>query len=121
MPETASPQPPARLLSLDVFRGATIAGMMLVNNPGTWSSIYPPLEHAEWNGWTYTDTIFPFFLWIVGVAIPLSTSRRLEAGQSRRGLFLHAVRRAVIIFALGFFLNSFGFLFDGSTWHHYFT
>ena len=101
-------------MSLDVFRGATIAGMMLVNNPGTWSAIYPPLEHATWHGWTYTDTIFPFFLWIVGVAIPLSTSRRLEAGQSRRELFLHAVRRAVIIFALGLFLNSFGYLIDGS-------
>src|SRR4051794_25486815 len=97
----------ARLMSLDVFRGATIAGMMLVNNPGSWDHIYPPLEHAEWNGWTFTDTIFPFFLWIVGVAIPLSTSRRIEQGQSRRQLFLHALRRAVIIFALGFLLASF--------------
>src|SRR6185295_14811495 len=99
-----------RLMSLDVFRGVTIASMMLVNNPGSWSHIYAPLEHADWNGWTFTDTIFPFFLWIVGVAIPLSTSGRLEQGQSRRQLFLHAVRRAVVIFALGFFLNSFSFL-----------
>jgi len=115
MSEAAAPQPAAgRLMSLDVFRGATIAGMMLVNNPGSWSHIYPPLDHAEWNGWTFTDTIFPFFLWIVGVAIPLSTSRRLEAGQSRGELFRHALRRAVIIFALGFFLNSFTFLIDGS-------
>src|SRR6188474_1387246 len=103
-----------RLMSLDVFRGVTIASMMLVNNPGSWSHIYAPLDHAEWNGWTFTDTIFPFFLWIVGVAIPLSTSRRLEQGQSRRQLFLHALRRAVIIFALGFFLNSFIFFIDGS-------
>ena len=51
-----------RLLSLDVFRGATIAAMMLVNNPGTWSSIYSPLRHAEWHGWTFTDLVFPFFL-----------------------------------------------------------
>lgn len=87
---------------------------MLVNNPGTWAHVYPPLEHAEWNGWTFTDTIFPFFLWIVGVAIPLSTSRRLEAGQSRAELFRHALRRAVIIFALGFFLNSLLFFIDGS-------
>ncbi|MEP6704974.1 MAG: DUF5009 domain-containing protein, partial [Acidobacteriota bacterium] len=60
-----------RLLSLDVFRGMTIAGMVLVNNPGTWSSIYGPLEHAPWHGITPTDYIFPFFLFIVGVAVPL--------------------------------------------------
>ncbi|MCX6892563.1 MAG: DUF5009 domain-containing protein [Verrucomicrobia bacterium] len=105
---------PARLMSLDVFRGATIAGMILVNNPGTWSAAYKPLLHAEWHGWTFTDLIFPFFLWIVGVAIPLSTARRLEQGQGRRGLLLHALRRCAIIFALGFFLNSFNYLLDGS-------
>src|SRR6266516_1380264 len=118
MSEAVPPQPSApgagRLMSLDVFRGVTIASMMLVNNPGSWSHIYAPLEHAEWNGWTFTDTIFPFFLWIVGVAIPLSTSRRLEQGQSRGQLFRHAVRRAAILFALGFFLNSFSFFIDGS-------
>lgn len=113
-PASTAPAAPNRLMSLDVFRGATIAAMMLVNNPGSWSHIYPPLAHAEWNGWTFTDTIFPFFLWIVGVAIPLSSSRRLEAGQSRRELFLHALRRAAIIFALGFFLNSFAWFIDGS-------
>ena len=105
---------PNRLMSLDVFRGATIAAMMLVNNPGTWSHIYPPLRHADWHGWTFTDTIFPFFLWIVGVAIPLSVARRLEQGQSRRELLRHACRRAVILFALGLFLATFGFLIDGS-------
>ena len=105
---------PARLMSLDVFRGATIAAMILVNNPGSWSAIYPPLDHAEWHGWTFTDLIFPFFIWIVGVAIPLSTARRLEQGQTRRQLLLHALRRSVIIFALGFFLNSFSYLCDGS-------
>jgi len=104
----------ARLMSLDVFRGATIAAMILVNNPGNWSAIYKPLDHAAWHGWTFTDLIFPFFLWIVGVAIPLSTARRLEQGQSRRQLLLHALRRSVIIFALGFFLNSFSYLIDGS-------
>jgi len=105
---------PKRLMSLDVFRGATIAAMVLVNNPGNWDAIYKPLDHAEWHGWTFTDLIFPFFLWIVGVAIPLSTARRLEQGQGRRELLLHALRRAVIIFALGFFLNSFSYLVDGS-------
>ena len=54
-----------RLLALDVFRGMTVAGMLLVNNPGTWSAIFPPLEHAPWNGWTPTDLIFPFFIFIV--------------------------------------------------------
>jgi predicted acyltransferase len=101
-------------MSLDVFRGATIAAMMLVNNPGSWSAVYPPLLHAPWHGWTFTDLVFPFFLWIVGVAIPLSTARRLEQGQSRRELFLHALRRAAIIFALGLFLNAFSYLIDGS-------
>ncbi len=90
--------------------------MMLVNNPGNWDAVYPPLEHAAWHGWTFTDLIFPFFLWIVGVAIPLSTARRLEQGQARRELFRHALRRAVIIFALGFFLNSFSYLINGSLW-----
>ncbi len=99
-------------MSLDVFRGVTIASMMLVNNPGNWSAVYTPLLHAEWHGWTFTDTIFPFFIWIVGVAIPLSISRRLELGQSRRQLFLHALRRAAILFALGILLASFGYLVD---------
>jgi predicted acyltransferase len=54
--------PGNRLLSLDVFRGATLASMVLVNDPGSWDHIYPPLEHAAWNGWTFTDTVFPFFL-----------------------------------------------------------
>jgi predicted acyltransferase len=105
---------PGRLMSLDVFRGATIASMILVNNPGNWGAIYKPLDHAEWHGWTFTDLVFPFFIWIVGVAIPLSTARRLEQGQSRQQLLGHALRRSVIIFALGFFLNSFLYLIDGS-------
>ncbi|HEX2779680.1 MAG TPA: hypothetical protein VHM30_09285, partial [Gemmatimonadaceae bacterium] len=61
---TAPPPTRERLLSLDVFRGITVAGMLLVNDPGSWAAIYPPLEHAEWNGWTPTDLIFPFFLFI---------------------------------------------------------
>jgi predicted acyltransferase len=103
-----------RLLSLDVFRGVTIASMMLVNNPGNWSAVYAPLRHAEWHGWTFTDTVFPFFLWIVGVAIPLSVSRRIEQGQSRRQLFRHALRRAVVLFGLGLFLAVFSYCVDGS-------
>ena len=70
--------PRERLLSLDVFRGLTVAGMLLVNDPGTWSSIYPPLEHSEWFGWTPTDLIFPFFLFIVGVAMTFSFDAQPE-------------------------------------------
>ncbi len=103
-----------RLVSLDVFRGATIAAMMLVNNPGSWDHVYEQLDHAEWNGWTFTDVIFPFFLWIVGVAVPLSTARRLERGESRQRLFFHAARRAAIIFGLGLFLAFFSYTINAS-------
>lgn len=100
------PAPTARLRSLDIFRGATIASMILVNNPGS-EPTYAPLEHAEWHGWTFTDTVFPFFLWIVGVALTLSTAKRLERGEQRAGLFRHAFVRALIIFLLGFLLGPF--------------
>ncbi|MBI1805820.1 MAG: DUF5009 domain-containing protein [Ignavibacteria bacterium] len=98
-----------RLRSLDVFRGATIAGMMLVNNPGDWGNIYPPFKHSAWNGWTYTDTIFPFFLWIVGVAMTFSFSKRMDRGQDRTKLLLHVLQRSAIIFIIGLFLNGFPF------------
>ena len=98
-----------RLTSLDVFRGATIAGMFVVNTPGTWEHAYPPLLHAEWNGWTYTDTIFPFFLFIVGVSMAFSFSRRAAEAGDRRVLFLHTLRRAAIIFFLGLGLNTLSF------------
>jgi predicted acyltransferase len=99
--------PSNRLVSLDVFRGITIAGMVLVNNPGSWSTIYWPLAHAEWHGWTPTDLIFPFFLFIVGVAIPLAFGRRVDSGGTKRDLYLKVVKRSLIIFALGLFLNGF--------------
>jgi predicted acyltransferase len=98
-----------RLDSLDVFRGITIAGMILVNNPGTWGHIYDPLEHAPWHGWTPTDLVFPFFLFIVGVSITLALGRRAEGGGSQRELYLKIVRRALVIFALGLFLAGFPF------------
>src|SRR5215475_13675483 len=81
MQRDAQPASPARqrLVSLDVFRGMTVAGMLLVNDPGTWSAVYPPLEHAAWNGWTPTDLVFPFFLYIMGVALELSLASRREA------------------------------------------
>jgi predicted acyltransferase len=96
-----------RLASLDAFRGATIAAMLLVNNPGTSTAVYPPLRHAEWHGWTFTDLIFPFFLWIVGVAMTISFGKRVARGDNRWQLFRHALRRSAIIFALGLFLNGF--------------
>jgi predicted acyltransferase len=80
--------------------------MVVVNNPGTWRAVYAPLEHAEWNGWTPTDLIFPFFLFIVGVAIPLALGRRLEGGEARNRTMLRIVRRSAIIFALGLVLHT---------------
>ena len=77
-------RPGERLVSLDVFRGLTMAAMVIVNNPGDWGNVYGPLLHAPWDGWTPTDLIFPFFLFIVGVAIPLAFGRRVEAGGASR-------------------------------------
>ena len=102
-------QSESRLLSLDAFRGLTIAGMILVNNPGSWSDVYAPLRHAEWHGWTPTDLVFPSFLLIVGVAIPLSFRNRLERGDAPSSLFAKVVRRSALIFLLGLFLNAFPF------------
>ena len=96
-----------RMVSLDVFRGITIAGMILVNNPGTWSAIHSPLEHAAWHGLTPTDLVFPFFLFIVGVSITLALGRRAEGGGSKRDLYLKIIRRTLIIFALGLVLAGF--------------
>jgi predicted acyltransferase len=96
----------SRLTSLDVFRGLTMASMVIVNNPGDWGSVYWPLLHAEWHGLTPTDLIFPFFLFIVGVSITLS---RRSAGWGS------IIRRAAIIFALGLFLNGYP-RFDLPTW-----
>ena len=96
-----------RVVSLDVFRGITIAAMILVNDPGSWSHIYPPLKHAEWNGWTPTDLIFPFFLFIVGVSMTLSFASRVSRGVTRRVLAIHILRRSALIFAIGLFLNGF--------------
>lgn len=98
-----------RLISLDFFRGLTIAGMILVNNPGSWKYIYAPFKHAEWHGWTYTDTIFPFFLFIVGVSITFALSKRLEITQSRLLVYKKIISRTLIIFGIGLFLNTFPF------------
>ncbi|HEU4374824.1 MAG TPA: heparan-alpha-glucosaminide N-acetyltransferase domain-containing protein [Telluria sp.] len=94
-----------RLASLDAFRGFTIAAMVLVNNPGDWSHLYAQLDHAAWNGWTFTDTIFPFFLFIGGVSMALSLGRLAAAGAARPALLGKLAWRAALIFLIGFMLN----------------
>ncbi|HEY5799821.1 MAG TPA: heparan-alpha-glucosaminide N-acetyltransferase domain-containing protein [Burkholderiaceae bacterium] len=94
-----------RLVSLDAFRGFTIAAMLLVNNPGDWSRLYAPLAHAKWNGWTFTDTVFPFFLFIGGVAMTLSLGQRARHGADKGALLRKLAGRAAIIFLIGFCLN----------------
>jgi predicted acyltransferase len=107
-PATTIVSAPPRLTSLDAFRGATVAAMVIVNNPGTWSAMYWPLEHAEWNGWTPTDLIFPFFLIIVGVSITLS-SRTLS------GKWTDILARGAVIVGCGLFMAGFPF-FQPSHW-----
>ncbi|MBX3288561.1 MAG: DUF5009 domain-containing protein [Acidobacteria bacterium] len=99
-----------RLISLDVFRGMTIAGMVLVNNPGSWSHIYGPLKHAPWHGITPTDYIFPFFLFIVGVAVPIALGKRMAEGITR-DVYVKILSRSAAIFATGLALSAFP-LFD---------
>jgi predicted acyltransferase len=103
----------ARLLSLDALRGITVAAMVLVNNPGTWRAVYPPLRHADWHGWTPTDLVFPFFLFIVGAAIPLSLGTRVGE-RAGRPVLARVLRRSAVIFALGIVLNGFPW-FDWAT------
>src|SRR5687768_3648971 len=105
MRDIQPPIPAVRLTSLDAMRGFTIAAMILVNYPGSWDAIYRPLEHAEWNGLTPTDLIFPFFLFIVGVSITLSYSKLLEKGTSKEELYKKIAFRSLKIFAVGVFLS----------------
>lgn len=98
-----------RLRSLDYFRGVTIVSMIVVNNPGSWSHVYPALLHAPWHGWTPTDLIFPFFLFIVGAAIPFSLGARVEAGTPPARLLGRVARRSGILVALGLLLAAYPF------------
>ena len=100
-----------RLLSLDILRGITIVGMILVNNPGTWESIYAPLRHAEWNGLTPTDLVFPFFMFIMGVSMSFALSRFDH--HFSRSFIIKLVRRTVILFLLGLFLSWFSLVCTG--------
>ena len=97
-PKVKSP----RLLSLDVFRGIAMAGMVLVNNPGDWSHIYPPLDHSEWNGCTPTDLVFPFFLFMAGVSIVYAMEKRKEAVQDHSKLIWHAFKRMLNLLLINY-------------------
>jgi predicted acyltransferase len=97
---------PQRLMSIDVFRGLAVAGMILVDNPGSDDMAYWPIKHAEWNGWTPADFIFPSFLFLVGVSMVYSFAARLRRGESRLKIFRHAVVRSFILFAIGLLVNA---------------
>ena len=94
----------SRLISLDFFRGLTIASMIVVNDPGSWAHVYPPLRHATWHGVTPTDLVFPFFLFIVGVSIVLALSK---AKNSKSSIYFKIIKRTIIIFSIGLFLALF--------------
>ncbi len=109
MTESSTTKPKAgngRLLALDILRGITIAGMIMVNNPGSWGHIYTPLEHAEWNGLTPTDLVFPFFMFIMGISTYFSL-RRYEFKFSTAAMF-KILRRTIVIFLIGAFIAWFG-------------
>jgi predicted acyltransferase len=108
-----------RLVSLDLFRGFVIAFMILVNDPGDGPSSYWPLKHAEWNGWTPTDLVFPSFLFIVGVAMAFSFRSRRSAGQTRSTLLKHAAWRGVVLFGVGLLLNGLGARYHLDHWRVY--
>ncbi len=99
--------PTARLITLDAFRGLTIAAMILVNNPGNWDHVYPQLLHAEWVGWTFTDLIFPFFLFIAGVSMWFSFKN--HSSEERWDLWRKILLRATLIFLVGLFISWFPF------------
>lgn len=106
-----------RLMSLDLFRGATIAAMILVNDPGIEDAAFGPLHHSQWNGWTPTDLVFPFFIFIVGVSLVFSFAARRKRGDSNLKLLRHSIQRGVIIFAIGLGLNAILLVFLPAYYH----
>src|SRR4051794_5089742 len=96
-----------RLLSLDVFRGLTIAAMILVNDPGDWKHVYPPLGHSKWNGCTPTDLIFPFFLFMVGISIVFAMESRKEITTDHTKLILRALQRMAILLLITYVIRFF--------------
>jgi predicted acyltransferase len=111
---------PQRLMSIDIFRGLAVAGMILVDNPGSDDLAYGPIKHAEWNGWTCADFIFPSFLFLVGVSMMFSYTARLRRGESRQRIFRHAIVRSLILFLIGLFVNAMPIYgLDLHTWRIY--
>ena len=108
---------PRRLLCLDVYRGLMVAGMILVDNPGSDEKAYWPIMHAKWNGWTPADFIFPSFLFLVGVSMVYSFSARKERGETRQQILWHVFQRSVILIAIGLLVNASPFV--GVDWHTY--
>ena len=106
-----------RLISLDIFRGLAVAGMIIVDNPGSDEKAYWAIRHAEWNGWSPADFIFPSFLFLVGVSMVFSFHARLQRGESRGAILLHAFKRSLILIAIGLIVN--GMPFVGIDWHAY--
>jgi predicted acyltransferase len=103
--ESAKP-PSERLLCLDIFRGLAVAGMIIVDNPGSDDLAYGPIKHADWNGWTSADFIFPSFLFLVGISMVFSFAARLQRGESRTQILLHAFKRSLMLIAIGLFVNA---------------
>ena len=118
----SEPRASQRLVSLDVFRGFTMAAMVLVNNGGDGNHLYPQLAHSYWHGWTFTDWIFPFFLWISGMSTTYAVAVRRSRGATTQDLVLQVLRRSALIFLIGVFLNGFPFgmigdsAFSFATW-----
>lgn len=112
MADTTENQTSQRLLALDVFRGFTILAMILVNNPGDWGHLYWPLDHAEWHGWTPTDLIFPFFLFIVGTALAYSLRKYRTGTEISPAVYWRIARRTLVLIGLGLLLNRSSALFE---------
>ena len=106
MTSDLTPKKSKRLTSIDVFRGMAIAGMILVNNPGSWEHVYAPLLHAEWHGFTPTDFVFPAFLFIAGTSMAFSLAKYLKEGNPPQQVYWRLLKRCLILFALGLFLNA---------------
>ncbi|MEO0375657.1 MAG: DUF5009 domain-containing protein, partial [Cyanobacteria bacterium P01_A01_bin.17] len=106
-PAATVPTAQKRLRSLDVFRGIAIAGMLLVNKAGITAEVYPWLAHADWDGWTLADLVFPFFLYIVGVAMAFSLAKYTSKNQPTPAVYWRILRRGLLLFALGLLLNGF--------------
>jgi predicted acyltransferase len=118
VPVTTESKPTSqRLTSVDVYRGLAVAGMILVDNPGSDDLAYWPIKHTEWNGWTPADLIFPSFVFLVGVSMVFSLAARLRRGESRQRIFLHVLWRTLILIAVGFLVNASPIL--GIDWHAY--